>query len=89
MTWRGVTPGGTVPYRCENVYVYGAGEPTPGERFCLEWPSLNTVTFQIFLDEVAPPSQDTLKIVRLEKGSCQRANALVIPDKVACLFLPP
>jgi transposase len=89
MTLSGVKPVGTVQYCFENFSVYGAVEPTTGESFFLELPYLNTVNFQIFLDEFAHHYQDTLNIVLLDNGSCHKAKALVIPDNVACLFLPP
>jgi transposase len=89
MTLSGVKPVGTVQYCFENFYVYGAIEPTTGESFFLELPYLTTVHFQIFLDEFAHHYQDTLNIVLLDNGSCHKAKSLVIPDNVACLFLPP
>lgn len=76
-------------YCFENFSVYGAIEPTTGESFFLELPSLNTVNFQIFLDEFAHHYHDTLNIVLLDHGSCHQAKSLVIPDQVACLFFPP
>ena len=63
--------------------------PRPVKVFFLELPYLNTVNFQIFLDAFAHHDQDTLNIVLLDNGSCHKAKALVIPDKVVCLFLPP
>jgi transposase len=76
-------------YRFENFYMYGAVEPTTGESFFLELPQLNTVNFQIFLDEFAHHYQASLNIVLMDNGSCHKAKSLVIPDHVVCLFLPP
>jgi transposase len=89
MTLSGVKPFGTVQYWFENFYVYGAVEPATGEGFFLELPQLNTINFQIFLDEFAHHYQDTLNVVLLDNGSCHKAKSLVIPDNVVCLFLPP
>jgi transposase len=89
MTVRGVKPVGPVQYQFENFYLYGAVEPTTGESFFLELPQLNTVNFQIFLDEFAHHYQASLNIVLMDNGSCHKAKALVIPDHVVCLFLPP
>ena len=89
ITLTGVKPLGAVQYRFENFYVYGAVEPTTGERFFLELPYLNTVNFQIFLNEFAHHYQDTLNIVVMDNGSCHKAKALVIPENIVCLFLPP
>jgi len=41
------------------------------------------------LNEFADHYQDTLNIVLMDNGSCHKAKALVIPDNVRCLFLPP
>ena len=89
VTLSGIKPIGTVQYCFENFYVYGAVEPTTGESFFLELPQLNTANFQIFLNEFAHAYQNTLNIVVMDNGSCHKAKALVIPDNVVCLFLPP
>jgi transposase len=85
---RGSKPVGTVQDCVEHFYVYGAVAPTTGESFFLELPRLNTANFQLFLQECAQLYQDTLPMVVREKGSGQKANALVLPDQVVCLFLP-
>jgi transposase len=89
ITVRGVKPVGPGQYQFENFYLYGAVEPTTGESLFLELPQLNTVNFQIFLDEFAHHYQASLNIVLMDNGSCHKAKALVIPDHVVCLFLPP
>ena len=89
ITVSGVKPVGVVQYQFENFYLYGAVEPTTGESFFLELPQLNTVNFQIFLDEFAHHYQASLNIVLMDNGSCHKAKALVIPDHVVCVFLPP
>jgi transposase len=89
ITVRGVKPVGPVQYQFENFYRYGAVEPTTGESFFLELPHLIAVNFQIFLDEFAPQYQASLNIVLMDNGSCHKAKALVLPDHVVCLFLPP
>jgi transposase len=89
ITMTGVKPLGAVQYGFENFYVYGAVEPTTGESFFLELPYLNSVNFQIFLNEFSHSYQETLNIILMDNGSCHTANSLVIPDNVVCLFLPP
>jgi hypothetical protein len=88
-TVRGVKPVGSVPYPCENFYLYGAVEPTTGESFLLEWPHLNIGNFQICPDEFAHHDQASVNIVLMDHGSCHKANALVLPAHVVCVFLPP
>ena len=53
ITLTGVKPLGAVQYCFENFYVYGAVEPTTGECFGLALPHLNSVNFQLFLNEFA------------------------------------
>jgi hypothetical protein len=89
ITLTGVKPLGAVQYCFENFYVYGAVEPTTGECFFLELPHLNTVNFQIFLNEFARCYPDTLNIVVMDNGSCHKAKSLIIPENIVCLFLPP
>jgi transposase len=89
ITLTGVKPLGLVQYRFENFYVYGAVEPTTGESFSLELPQLNTVNFQIFLNEFAQHYQGTLNIILMDNGSCHTAKSLMIPKNIVCLFLPP
>jgi transposase len=89
ITVSGVKPVGPVQYQFENFYLYGAVEPTTGESFFLELPQLNTVNFQIFLNEFAHHYRESLNIVLMDNGSCHKAKALVIPAQIVCLFLPP
>jgi transposase len=80
---------GPVQCQVENFDLYGAVELTTGASFFLELPQLNTINFQIFLNEFAHYYQDTLNIVLTDNGSCHKAKALVIPAHVVCLFFPP
>jgi transposase len=89
ITLTGVKPPGLVQYRFENFSVYGAVEPTTGASFFLELPQLNTINFQIVLNECAQHYQDTLNIILMDNGSCHSAKSLMIPGNVVCLFLPP
>jgi hypothetical protein len=89
LTLTGVKPVGAVQSGLENFYGYGAVEPTTGESFFLDLPYLNASNFQIFLNEFSHSYQETLNIVQMDNGSCHKANSLVIPDNVVCLFFPP
>jgi transposase len=89
ITMTGVKPLGTVPSRFESFYVDGAVEPTTGESFFLERPDLNSITFQMVLNEFSHGYQDTLDIILMDNGSCHTAKSLGIPPNAVCLFLPP
>jgi hypothetical protein len=69
--------------------VYGAIAPTPGARCVLALPYCNTVSWQSLREALAHHDQDSLHMVLLENGSCQKAQALVSPAHVAWRFLPP
>jgi transposase len=85
----GVKPLGFVPYRFENFYVYSAVEPTTGESFFLELPSLQATNVQIVLAECAHHYRETLNLVLRDNGSCHTAKSRVMPENLVCLFLPP
>ena len=89
LTVSGVTPVGSVPDHCEHCSRSGAVEPTTGESVFLAWPPLNPVNFQLLLPAFAHHDQETLPRVLLAHGRGHTANALVIPDQIVCLFLPP
>jgi transposase len=89
LTVRGVTPVGPVQYPFENCDRDGAVEPTTGASFLRELPHLNTVTLQIFLDAFAPQYQAALTMLLMATGSGHKAQALVRPVHVVCVFLPP
>jgi transposase len=44
---------------------------------------------QIFLNALAHQYPDTVTIVLMDNGSCHTAKALVVPEPMGCLFLPP
>ncbi len=89
ITLPGVKPIANISYTYENFYLYGAVEPITRESFFLEMPRLDSVCFQIFLDEFAKVYPASLNILVLDNGRFHQAKSLCIPDNVALLFLPP
>jgi transposase len=89
LTTRGVQPIGTVQHVFEWFYVYGAVAPTTGERFFLELPYLNAVSFQLFLDAFAEAFSDSLNILLLDNSGTHTSQRLTIPANVRLVFLPP
>ena len=85
----GVPPMGTVPHKCDNFSLCGAGEPTPGDSFFLELPSLNRHTFPLWWDGCSEACADSCNIVGLDKGAFHNAKAVQWPSHVVPLFLPP
>jgi transposase len=88
-TARGVQPIGAVQHDFEWFCVYGAVEPTTGDRFFLELPYLNAEMFQLFLDAFAQAFPDSLNILVLDNRGAHTAQRLTLPTNVRLVFLPP
>jgi hypothetical protein len=89
LTARGVQPVGSRQHVFEWFYIYGAVEPTTGDRFFLEWPYLNTEMFQLFVDAFACAVPDSLNILLWDNSGAHTASQLTPPENVRLLFLPP
>jgi hypothetical protein len=89
LTARGVQPVGAVPHAFEWFYGYGAVEPTTGNRFFLELPSLNAAMFQLCVTASAQAFPDSLNIRLLDNSGAHPASPLILPEHVRLLFLPP
>jgi transposase len=89
LTARGVPPVGPVQHVFQWFYVYGAVEPTTGERFFLELPYLNATNFQIFVDLFAQAYPDSLNLLVLDNSGAHTAQQLHLPANVGLVFLPP
>jgi putative transposase len=89
LTARGVQPIGAVQHDFEWFYVYGAVEPTTGDRFFLELPYLNAEMFQLFLDAFAQAFPDSLNLLLLDNSGAHTAQRLTLPTNVRLVFLPP
>lgn len=89
LTRRGVKPLARRRHLFEYLYLYGAVEPKTGESFFLEMPSLNSLCFQVFLDEFAAAYRESLNVVVLDNGAFHKAQYLIVPENVLLVFLPP
>jgi len=75
-------------WKFEAFYLYGAVEPLTGENFFLEFPYLNNVCFQAFLNEFSKTYSDSLNILQLDNASPHLAKNLILPENVILLFQP-
>ena len=89
LTAHGIQPVGTVQHVFQWLYVYGAVEPTTGERFFPELPYLNAEGFQIFIDTFAAACPDSLNLLLLDTSGAHTAQRLMLPANVRLVFLPP
>jgi transposase len=89
ITARGVQPLVSCAYRFESLYLYGAVAPLTGASFFLEFPTLNTECFQLFLDHFAALDPTNFHLLLLDNGAFHKAKALRLPPNVGLLFFPP
>ena len=89
LTARGVQPIGAVQHVFEWFYVYGAVEPTTGDRFFLELPYLNAEMFQLFINTFAQAFPESLNLLLLDNSGAHTAQRLILPENVRLVFLPP
>ena len=82
-------PVGSVQHGFEWLYIYGAVEPTTGDRFFLELPYLNTEGFQLFLNTFAEVFPDSLNLLLLDNSGAHTAQRLTLPANVRLVCLPP
>jgi transposase len=89
LTARGVQPVGAVHHVFEWFYVYGAVEPTTGDRFFLELPYLNAESFQLFVNAFAEAFPDSLNLLLLDNSGAHTSQQLTLPANMRLVFLPP
>ncbi len=89
ITARGVKPIGLVQWNFKAYYLYGAVAPQTGESFWLEFSHLDSLCFQIFLEQLAGEYPENLNVVQLDNGRFHHSNSLKIPDNILLIFQPP
>jgi len=81
----------TVP--CHHIreyrYAYGAVEPLTGESFFLVMPSCDTECMNVFLEKLSEKYTSDKIILVCDGAGWHRANALIIPENIQLVFLPP
>ena len=75
-------------WKFEAFYLYGAVEPLTGESFFLEFPYLNSVCFQAFVNEFSQTYSASLNILQVDNASPHLAKSLSLPENVILLFQP-
>jgi transposase len=89
LTAHGIQPIGSVQHVFEWFYIYGAVEPTTGERFLLQLPYLNAESFQLFVDAFAAAIPDSLNLLLLDNSGAHTTGRLTLSANVRLVFLPP
>ena len=73
----------------EYRYAYGAVEPLTGENFFLIQPYSNTDCMSLFLQELAKAYSNDFILLGCDGATWHKSKALVIPENIRLLFLPP
>jgi transposase len=89
VTARGVKPTVTVVQQYDWFWLYGAVEPATGEHFFIEYSRLDTECFQSYLNEFSQAYPAEVHLWVLDGAQAHRTRALVWPDNIIPLYLPP
>lgn len=89
VTARGVRPVQLYQPLYEYYWLYGSVEPKTGESFYLEMPALDVDCFGVYLAELARRYSAHTNVVVLDGAPAHTGHALVVPENVVLLFLPP
>jgi transposase len=89
LTAKGVKPICPFHQVFKSTYLFGAFSPINGDKFLLELPFCNNDTFQQYLNEFSEYNPNEFKIIVLDNGAFHKAKALIIPENIALVFLPP
>jgi hypothetical protein len=85
----GVQPVATVCPRFDNFYLFGAVEPTTGDRFFLALPLLHSAMCQLWLEDFAQTFAPSCTLLVLDNGAFPTAKSLQWPSNVAPVPFPP
>lgn len=88
ITSKGVKPIAAFQQKYKTFYLYGAVEPQTGEHFFFSFSHLDSICFQVFIDQFCERFNDTFNIVLLDRGSFHRAKDLVLPGNMHLIFQP-
>lgn len=87
--YKGLRPNVPCHHIREYRYAYGAVEPLTGESFFLVLPYSNTVCMNIFLDDLSKTYPNDQIVLVCDGAVWHKANALIIPDNIRLMFIPP
>jgi transposase len=88
ITGKGVKPIAAFQQKYHTLYLYGAVEPQTGDQFFFSFSHLDSICFQVFIDQFCERFPDTFNSVLLDRGSFHRAKDLVLPRNMHLIFQP-
>jgi hypothetical protein len=87
---RGERPPGLCDKRFASAYLFAAVEPATGAEVALVLPTVSTATMSRFLAELsAQIAPDAHAVLVLDQAGWHGARALVVPDNITLVPLPP
>ena len=87
---RGERPRGVWDRRFDWAYLYAAVQPTTGAHVCLVLPEVSTGAMSTFLAKFAQAlPADQHAVLVLDQAGWHAAKALVVPDPITLVSLPP
>lgn len=89
ITAKGVQPTISGEMKREYFYLFGAIEPATGEDFMLEMPSLDSTTFQVFLEEFSRLDKTSYHLMVVDNATAHTTEKLQVPRNIGFIFLPP
>jgi DDE superfamily endonuclease len=90
MVAEGQRPRGLCDRRFDWAYLYAAVQPGTGEDVCWVLPEVSTAAMNRFLTEFAHAlSADQQAVLVLDQAGWHGAKALVVPDTITLVPLPP
>jgi putative transposase len=72
----------------ESYWLYAAVDPTTGEAFWWELPSLDAECFGIFLHKFGQYYAESLNLVLLDQAPAHVAQRVSVPENVVLVWLP-
>ena len=87
---RGERPAGLCDKRFASAYLFAAVEPATGTEVALVLPTVSTAAMTRFLAELsAQIAPDAHAVLVLDQAGWHGARALVVPDNITLVPLPP
>jgi len=80
-----------LPYNLgyKNFYLYSAVNPLNGNNLSLILPNVDTINFNIFLEEFAKTTNNSNVILVVDGASWHRSKDLDIPNNIKIIIQPP
>ena len=83
----GIKPLGSVQWKRDNFYLYGAVEVRSGESYFYEFSHLDSDCFQLFINQLSQEFPESLNFVQLDNAKFHKN--IDFPENIIPIFQPP